>query len=124
MFQRDSKIDAAVQAGNYQVAQSLVVKKIKQYPNTSYYYAIESKIAQLMGDYDASLKKATELFNKTPSDPDALVVLSDVFLNLEYYLPEDETVFERCSKKYPTFQLINKWFNTMIESNDVIVLQL
>lgn len=123
MFQRDAKIDDAVQSGNYQLAQSLVVKKIKQYPNTSYYYAIESKIAQLMGDYDASLKKATDLFNKTPSDPDAVVVLSDVFTNLEYYLPEDETVFERCSKKYPTFPLINKWFNTMIESNDVIGMQ-
>ncbi|OWB48467.1 hypothetical protein B5S27_g2 [[Candida] boidinii] len=123
MFQRDAKIDAAVHSGDYQLAQSLVVKKIKQYPNTSYYYAIESKIAQLMGDYDASLKKATDLFNKTPSDPDAVVVLSDVFTNLEYYLPDDETVFERCSKKYPTFPLINKWFNTMIESNDVIGMQ-
>ncbi|ODV88157.1 hypothetical protein CANARDRAFT_5455 [[Candida] arabinofermentans NRRL YB-2248] len=116
MSTKDLKIDAAIKSGNNKLALRLVQEKIKQHPNSSYFYALQAQILALSNDIDNAVVKAKELLDKFPSDPETLKILISVFELCEY---DSEDVFEKVCKKYPTFNLIYERFNHSINTCDL-----
>lgn len=118
---KDQAIDAALKVANYKEALRLINTKIKQYPNSSYFYALKAQTLALDGQRDEALTEAQNLLAKCPSDPHTLTVLTDTFDLCDYEL--QHSVWETVSKKYPTFQLIYEWFTTCIRQADIVELQ-
>ncbi|QPG73996.1 hypothetical protein FOA43_001313 [Brettanomyces nanus] len=122
MAPRDPFIDTAMSAGNYSLAVQLIDKKIRKYPNSSYFYALRSEALALQDDKkDKALTEACNLLNKCPSDSDTLSTLIRVF-ELCDYEPEKD-VFEAASKKYPSFDLVYEWFSHSVKNGDILQLQ-
>ncbi|VEU23607.1 DEKNAAC104767 [Brettanomyces naardenensis] len=121
MAHHDQFIDSALNCGNYTLALKLLSKKIKQYPNSSYFYALKAQALALQGQNDQALQEAQDLLNKCPSDPETLTTLAYVFDLLDY--EPSHGVFEVASKKYPTSQLVYEWFSHSVRSADILQLQ-
>ncbi|GME84982.1 unnamed protein product [Ambrosiozyma monospora] len=121
MTKYDKLIDDYILTKNFTHALRLVTDKIKQYPNTSYFYALEAQVLALSGEHNKAIDKANNLLARFPSDVSTLKLLIDVYDLCDYTPKED--VFEKVSKKYPTFQLIQEWLDHAIENFDILGMQ-
>ncbi|KAG7750994.1 hypothetical protein KL912_000127 [Ogataea haglerorum] len=116
---KDSAIDNAVRAGNLRSALVLVSKKIKEHPNSSYFYALEAEILALSGRRQEAESKANLLMDKLPSDPDALKLLANVFDLCE----ARQDVFDKVCKKYPSVDLVYEYFTFSVARGDILGMQ-
>ncbi|KAG7896252.1 hypothetical protein KL905_001885 [Ogataea polymorpha] len=116
---KDSAIENAVRAGNWRNALSLVSKKIKAYPNSSYFYALEAEILALSGKRQEAESKADHLLEKLPSDPDALKLLANVYDLCEV----QQDVFDKVCKKYPSVDLVYEYFTFSVARGDILGMQ-
>lgn len=121
-------IDAAIKAGNFNLALKLVDKKISQQPTSSHQRACRCFIlahAALSPEskttIDDALKETLELTNKTPSDPNTLILLDSTFTLLDYK-PKDD-LYEAAIRKYQSHNLAYEWFKKTVNTNDIIAMQ-
>ncbi|KAG7842253.1 hypothetical protein KL942_000991 [Ogataea angusta] len=116
---KDSAIENAVRAGNLRNALVLVSKKIKEHPNSSYFYALEAEILALSGRRHEAESKANQLLDKLPSDPDALKLLANVYDLCEV----ERDVFDKVCKKYPSVDLVYEYFTFSVARGDILGMQ-
>lgn len=113
----DDDILDAINEGRFPSAKRDLAVKLKRFPNKSYYWALNCYYLYAVGDIDQAEKECRTLKLKTPSDPEALEVLENVFNKLGLQTEANE-VWENAIKKYPTTKLILTWFNKAVKCFD------
>lgn len=109
MSENDSSILLAIDQGRFSIAQSELSRKLKKFPNRSYYWAVHCYLLARQGKLDQAAEQSTNLKAKVPNDPQALELLHKVFMILGR--PKDaQAVYENAVKKYPSGDLIEAWF--------------
>jgi len=123
MVYADPFIENALSCGNYKLALQLVDRKIKEHPNSSYYFALRAQILAYQSPKfrQQAIKEASDLLARCPTDIQTLTILSEVFDLCNYVPPVD--VFEAVSKKHPTSALVYEWFSHSVETGNLIQVQ-
>lgn len=112
----------AINYGSHSYAAGEIAKKLKKNPNKSYYYALDSYNQLLLGNTAVASKKALDLKSKTPSDPQTLDLLYDIFQRCGMPLLAKE-VYENAARKYPTESVLDAWFSKALEQFDYLMIQ-
>lgn len=122
MSDSDNSILSAIELGQYSYAQGLLSRKLKKFPNKSYYWAMNCYLLVCLGKVDQALEQSNTLKQKVPSDPHALELLQKVYELLQK--PKDANlIYENAVKKYPSADLIDCWFNMAVNKGDIRVMQ-
>lgn len=118
MADSDQSMLLAIENGYYRQAQQLLQKKLKKYPTKSYYHALNNLIQFKQGKEQEAIQESLKLKAKIPSDPKTLEILTEIFSSAG--LPNEATqVYENAVKKYPTYDLINSWFEISLKRYDI-----
>lgn len=115
----DSEILDLIDDGAYTQAQALVTKKIKKFPNRSYYYALNNHILHKQGHTAKATTNNLALLNKYPNDPQTVGLLYD-FFELVGCEKEAISAYENVVKRYPTtsLALLLDWFQRSVGKFD------
>ena len=115
----DNEILDLVDEGSLTRAQALLTKKIKKFPNRSYYYALNNQILHKQGQTSKAITNNLALLNKFPNDPQAVGLLYDFFDQLGYE-KEAISAYENVVKRYPTssLPLLIEWFQRSVGKFD------
>ncbi|EAZ63735.2 Mitochondrial inheritance and actin cytoskeleton organization protein [Scheffersomyces stipitis CBS 6054] len=115
MSDSDAEILDLIDQGSYAYAQTLLAKKIKKFPQRSYYYALNNQLLHKLGKTKQALEANLKLMEKIPNEPQTVALLSDYFSELGYE-KEANLVYENVIKRYPTnTSLIKEWFERSID---------
>lgn len=122
MSDTDTSILSAIDQGQFSLAQSLLSRKLKRFPNKSYYWAVNCYLLVSQGKHEEALTQSNALKDKIPSDPSALEMLYKVFELLGR--PKDANIiYENAVKKYPSADLIECWFQLAVSKSDIKTMQ-
>lgn len=122
MSDSEQPILQAIENGNYKIAQTLLLKKLKKYPNKLYYYALNNYILFKQGKVKEAVQESLKLKEKTPSDPQTLKLLYEILKSTNH--KQDATlVFENAIKKYANHDLIFAWFELALKDFDIRSIQ-
>lgn len=113
----DDTILDAIKEGRFPSAKRDLAAKLKRFPNKSYYTALQCYYLYATGELDQAAKECNILKQKVPSDPEALTTLSEVYEKLGHQRDAFE-VWENAVRKYPTTDLILKWFDKAVRAFD------
>lgn len=113
----DDEILDAIKDGRFAAVKRELASKLKRFPNKSYYWALHCYFLYATGDLDLAQKECNTLKQKVPSDPEALDILADVYVKLGL-TAESHDVWTNAIKKYPTTDLILRWFGKTVLSFD------
>lgn len=122
MSDSDQEILEAINQGSFNFAQSQLSKKLKKFPNKSYYWALNNYYLYSVGKINESLTQCEDLLKKVPSDPNTLDLLYDLYYKLGQPTLANQC-YENAVKKYPNNQIIFDWFKKSINSNDIKSIQ-
>lgn len=114
----DDEILDAIKEGRFAAVKRELASKLKRFPNKSYYWALHCYYLWATGDIPSAEKESNTLKLKTPSDPAALEILSEVYMKLGKPT-ESLEIWSNAVKKYPSTDLILKWFNRGLQSFDI-----
>lgn len=118
----DDFILDAIKEGRFPSAKRDLASKLKRFPNKSYYAALQCYYLYATGDNDQARKDCNALKLKVPSELETLVLLSDVYKKLGN-LRDSFEVWENAVKKYPSTDLILKWFHRAVRAFDIANMQ-
>ncbi len=123
MVYADPFIESALSCGNYKLALQLVNRKIKEHPNSSYYFGLRSQVLAHQGPKlrQQAIKEAEDLLARCPTDIQTLTIISEVF-DLCNYVPSVDP-FEAVGKKHPNSSLVYEWFSHSVEAGNLIQVQ-
>lgn len=122
MSETDASILSAIDQGQFSLAQSLLSRKLKKFPNKNYYWAVNCYLLVSLGKHEEALSQSNALKEKVPSDPHALEMLYKVFELLGR--PKDANmIYENAVKKYPSADLIECWFQLAVSKFDIKTMQ-
>lgn len=113
----DDEILDAIREGRFAAVKRELASKLKRFPNKSYYWALHCYYLWATGDLQSAEKESNTLKLKTPSDPAALEILSEVYVKLGKPQVSLE-IWSNAVKKYPSTDLILKWFNRGLQAFD------
>ncbi|ANZ76580.1 BA75_03916T0 [Komagataella pastoris] len=120
MSESDQTIFSSLEVGAFKQALQLVKKKQKKFPNSSYYYALESFVLWSSGDINKAITVAEDLASKVPSDPDTLRLLKEVYKSSGR---DFNLLYENALRKYYNENLLESWFHSSIDDFDISGLQ-
>ncbi|KAI0463651.1 hypothetical protein LJB42_002655 [Komagataella kurtzmanii] len=120
MSDSDQTIFSSLEVGAFKQALQLVKKKQKKFPNSSYYYALESYVLWSSGDITKAIAVAEDLASKIPSDPDTLRLLKEVYKSSGR---DFNLLYENALRKYYNENLLESWFHSNIDDFDISGLQ-
>lgn len=120
----DHDIVDAIENGSFGYAGSLIDFKLQRHPQSSYYQALRIYLNYHMGKVDDAKQQGEKLLQKSPSDPNTLSTLFQVY-HKAGAPKEAHAVYERALKRYPTSESIAKsWFENSLGSFDLRGIQL
>ncbi|ODV76857.1 uncharacterized protein CANTADRAFT_34762, partial [Suhomyces tanzawaensis NRRL Y-17324] len=119
----DSELLSLVAQGSYASAQTILARKIKKFPNRSFYHALTNQILHKQGKTSQAIANNLALLAKTPNDPQAVGLLYEFFDEFEEYAPQANQAYENVIKKYPgsdaSKELLLDWFDRSVPKYDL-----
>lgn len=96
----DEKIIEYIDAGQYTIAQSSLLEKIKKHPNKTIYRALLNKILYKTGSKDKAIENNLALLQSVPNEINTVIELNEFFKSVE--MPKEaDLCFEKPIQKYP-----------------------
>lgn len=123
MSDSDNEILNAIHQGAFKYAESILMPKLRKFPQKSYYWALECVLLLAKNSVEEAKGKAHSLLDKVPTEPQTLTMLHEVFLKLGRR-KEATLVFENAARRYPLNNTINfRWFENSLRKSDYQDLQ-
>ena len=116
----DEKIIEYIDAGQYTIAQSSLLEKIKKHPNKTIYRALLNKILYKTGSKDKAIENNLALLQSVPNEINTVIELNEFFKSVE--MPKEaDLCFEKPIQKYPILaqELSTIWFENSIPDLNV-----
>ncbi|CCG22403.1 Mdm20 protein [Candida orthopsilosis Co 90-125] len=116
----DEKIIEYIDAGQYAIAQSSLLDKIKKHPNKTIYRALLNKVLYKTGSTSKAIENNLALLKSTPNEISTVIELNEFFKSSGME-KEADLCFENPIQKYPLLsqELSSIWFENTIQDLNV-----
>lgn len=115
----DQEIIDLIDQHQYGYAQSLLLQKIKKFPQRTLYPLLQNRILYRTGHKQQAIEKNVQLLKSIPNDVDSIIMLSEFFQDVGME-KEADACWENVIQRYPikAEELVLLWFeNSVLQLN-------
>lgn len=122
MSTKEAEIFTACENGTFKFALTQAQKLIKKNPKSTFYQILYNYVLLQSGKEDEAIENCKTIAAATPNDTKSLELLNSIFTEVGM-AQEAMQVYENAAKKYPSFEILTKWFHLGCETANYRVLQ-